>query len=87
MKAKIFEEVAKNSLQQQMYIHLALNKEKENLVQSYESQIKDLRIRLEEKRMIELKNSEHIAQSEEFAEMKQELLQAKAKLIKYKSSL
>jgi len=87
MKAKILEEVAKNSLQQQMYIHLALNKEKENLVQSYESQIKDLRIRLEEKRMIELKNNEHIAQSEEFTEMKQELLQAKAKLIKYKSSL
>lgn len=53
LRAKIFEQLAQNSLRQQTVMHKSLLREKEELSANYEKTIDRLRQRLDEKKVID----------------------------------
>ncbi|CAI2368489.1 unnamed protein product [Moneuplotes crassus] len=84
MKAKILEKVAKNSFVQLTVMQLNFQKEKEALISSYESQLKEAREQLEQTKVSHIQQLESNSAREEIVKLSKQLSKTKQEGQKYK---
>ena len=82
IKAKIFEYVAKSSLQQQNYLSNSFIDQKQKIVKKYESKIKSLNTQIQQKQDIVRLNDQDATNKHELTRTKLELEKWKAEAIK-----